>query len=268
MAYPSLLARTKDWGTEILTDADLEGQFDLIIDWINDAMSSSTGHKHDATGSEGPKILTANIDDAAGTAGDLYTNTSGTTVGRLALGTAFQVPRVNTGATAVEYGEVDQSVLPDGAVVQIVNTQDGAVATGTTVMPQDDTTPQITEGDQYMSLAITPKATTNKLKIDVVWVGDHSNAGSIVTFALFNTDFHATNALAAMTNQQSTNTQPTFFSHFGTASDFNGASATTFLLRVGSADAGTTTFNGKDSGTQLNNGLMASSITITEIKAS
>lgn len=56
MAWPSTLVRTKDWTTEILTDSDLEGQFDLIITYINDMMNNSTGHKHDGTSSEGPIV--------------------------------------------------------------------------------------------------------------------------------------------------------------------------------------------------------------------
>ena len=51
-------------------------------------------------------------------------------------------------------------------VVQVVNVMDGALATGTTVMPTDDTIPQITEGDEYMSLAITPKNALNILVIE------------------------------------------------------------------------------------------------------
>ena len=58
MGYPTPAARTKNWGTELLTDTDLEGQLDLIIDWINDAQDKSSGHKHDGTTSEGPKIGT------------------------------------------------------------------------------------------------------------------------------------------------------------------------------------------------------------------
>ena len=53
--------------------------------------------------------------------------------------------------------------------VQVVNTQTGAVDTGTTAMPCDDTIPQNTEGDEFMTLAITPTSATNKLKIDVVF---------------------------------------------------------------------------------------------------
>ena len=55
-AWPSDSARTKNWGNETLTDADLEGQFDIIHTYINDMMDASSGHKHDATTDEGPKI--------------------------------------------------------------------------------------------------------------------------------------------------------------------------------------------------------------------
>ena len=37
-----------------------------------------------------------------------------------------------------------------GKLLQQVNFQSGAVATGTTIFPEDDTIPQNTEGDQYM----------------------------------------------------------------------------------------------------------------------
>lgn len=102
MAWPSLAARTKNWGTETLTDADLEGQFDLVITYINDMMDSTNGHKHDATTAEGPKILVSNLNLTSGAAGDiLYHN--GTNLLRLAIGTALQVLRTNAGATAPEW---------------------------------------------------------------------------------------------------------------------------------------------------------------------
>lgn len=102
MAWPSSLARTKNWSTEILTDSDLEGQFDLIINYINDMMSSTTGHKHDATTAEGPKILVSDLSLTSGAAGDiLYHN--GTNLVRLAKGTALHHLRMNAGATAPEW---------------------------------------------------------------------------------------------------------------------------------------------------------------------
>jgi len=61
MAWSSDLVRTKNWSTEILTDADLEGQLDLIINWVMALANETTGHKHDATENEGPKIATGGI---------------------------------------------------------------------------------------------------------------------------------------------------------------------------------------------------------------
>ena len=63
-AYPSDLTRTKNWGTETLTDADLEGQLDLIIAWVMASLNSSTGHTHDGS-NKGAQIPTAGIEDDA-----------------------------------------------------------------------------------------------------------------------------------------------------------------------------------------------------------
>ena len=52
------------------------------------------------------------------------------------------------------------------------------------LLPFDDTIPQITEGDEFMTLAITPKSSSNKLKIDVIVNGASSASGDI-TIALF-----------------------------------------------------------------------------------
>ena len=65
-----------------------------------------------------------------------------------------------------------------GMVRQVVNVMDGAVDTGTTQMVGDDSIPQNTEGDEYMTLAITPKSVTNKLKIEVVAVLSNSSAAT------------------------------------------------------------------------------------------
>ena len=147
-----------------------------------------------------------------------------------------------------------------GSIIQVVNTQTGAVATGTTVMPYDDTIPQITEGDQYMTLAITPNNTNNKLKIDVVFFASVS-AGGTNQAALFQ-DATA-GALAAGTIEPNVNLPGCIhFTHYMAAGT---TSATTFRVRGGVSSAGTMTFNGKAAG-RLMGGVMASSITISEIK--
>ncbi len=144
-------------------------------------------------------------------------------------------------------------------VGQVVSSESGAVATGATVIPLDDTIPQKTEGDQYMSLAITPASATSTLRIDVVIQVANSATNNMIA-ALFQDN--ANDALAAMVqNQPNVNgTTVLKFTHYMTSGT---TSATTFKVRAGGGNAGTTTFNGA-SGARLFGGVMASSISITE----
>lgn len=158
------------------------------------------------------------------------------------------------------YQRADGKAVIRSGVVQVVSTQDGAVATGTTTIPNDDTIPQITEGDEYMTLAITPKSTSNILLIDVVWHGAGSVTGNMVV-ALFRDS--VANALAAGLQELATSNgvEDLFFRHEMTAPS---TSAITFRVRAGQNNAGTTTFNGGATARKLG-GIIASSITITEI---
>jgi hypothetical protein len=157
---------------------------------------------------------------------------------------------------------VNGAVSGSGSVVvQVVNTQTGAVATGTTLIPHDDTIPQNTEGDQYMTLAITPSSATNTLKIDVVVHLSNSAANQWHTAAIFQDS--TANALAAgISRFEPTATAMSIvaFSHYMTSGT---TSSTTFKVRAGCQLAGTTTFNGQ-AGARLLGGVLASSITITE----
>ena len=145
-------------------------------------------------------------------------------------------------------------------VVQVVNTQTGAVASGTTIIPDDDVAaPQNTEGDEYMTLAITPTATANMLLIDVFVMNSQSSLGETVC-ALFQ---DSTAAALAVGSRDAVAGRLNFvsFRHKMTADT---TIATTFKVRCGPDNAGTMTFNGTAGG-RLFFGLSASSITITEI---
>jgi hypothetical protein len=152
------------------------------------------------------------------------------------------------------------TVMAPGAQIQMVSVETGAVATGTTPIPFDDTIPQITEGDQYMTLAITPKSATSKLVIEVVWNGSHS-VSTTTTVALFQ-DATA-NALAAVGQVPNAggNMMCTSLRHIMTSGT---TSATTFRVRAGGNTTGTLTFNGS-SGARIYGGVMASSIVIREV---
>ena len=155
--------------------------------------------------------------------------------------------------------QIVQAVLiPSGAIKQ-VNTQTGAVATGTTTIPFDDTIPQNTEGTEFMTLAITPTSATNILFIQVDAICSYSIPNSM-TAALFQDS--TADALAVASEYQSTSTGITTisFNHTMTAGT---TSSTTFKVRIGGETAGTLTFNGISAGRKMG-GVYASSITITE----
>ena len=152
------------------------------------------------------------------------------------------------------------TVFPAGAVLQVVNAQSGAVATGTTIIPFDDTIPQITEGTEYITLAITPKSATSKLLIQVIWNGSSTSPSNII--ALFQDS--TANALAvSMTSVGANGLIAIPLNYFMTAGT---TSSTTFRLRYGCNNAATVTTNGQGGARQFG-GVYATSITITEIAA-
>ena len=153
-----------------------------------------------------------------------------------------------------------QPVFP-GNVIQVVNYQTGAYASGTTTMPFDDTIPQNTEGTEFMTLAITPTSSSNKLLITVIAFIANSTS-QWVNGALFQDS--TANAIAAISNFNSdaTGGEVMMFSHYMTAGT---TSSTTFKFRAGCNTAATTYINGTAS--KYLGGVSASSITITEIAA-
>jgi hypothetical protein len=146
-------------------------------------------------------------------------------------------------------------------IVQIVNTQTGAVAQSTTVMPIDNTIPQITEGAEYMTLAITPKHADNLLLIQSI-AQISVNTGTSMGMALFvGTTANALAAIGGNFNGGSVNRGMSLTHHMVAG----GTSELTFRIRIGSGASGTTAFNsGEAVGTRLFGGVCASSITITE----
>lgn len=149
-----------------------------------------------------------------------------------------------------------------GKVVQVVHTMPGTVATGSTIIPSDDTIPQNTEGDEYMSLAITPTSASNYLKVDVVFYAALTT-GQPVNAALFRDS--GADAVAAGSASVGAGNLPVLvpLTYYVLAGSTN---PTTFKVRGGCSSAGTMTFNGIN-GVRRFGGVAASSITITEIAA-
>lgn len=158
-------------------------------------------------------------------------------------------------------GGLSAAAAGSGFVVQIVTTNFSAVNTGTTTIPEDDTIPQITEGTEFMTQAITPKSLTNHLLIRIEAFVSLSNLNDAIG-ALFQDS--TANALAAKDVTLSTSTGPGMLAitHDMAAGT---TSSTTFRFRAGPAAAGTLTFNGFG-GVRKFGGITLSNITITEYR--
>ena len=153
-------------------------------------------------------------------------------------------------------------LVSGGKVLQVVQTTDSAVATGSTVFPVDDTVPQNDEGNEWMTLAVTPASASNLLRIDVC-VNQATTSDDSMACAIFQDT--TANALAATAYRQSAANKinSIYMTHWMTAGT---TSATTFKVRGGGMNSGTITFNGVSSG-RLFGGVMSSFIIITEVEA-
>lgn len=156
---------------------------------------------------------------------------------------------------AVSYRQNNILLQP---IAQVVNFQTGSVATGSTQIPGDDTIPQNTEGDQYLSLSITPKSATNTL--DIISVLNASPAiATFVTAALFQDSTASALAAGAQHTPAQFLGQITLRYRMTAGT----TSPTTFKIRAGPSGATTLTVNGTV-GARLLGGVLFSSITITE----
>jgi hypothetical protein len=209
------------------------------------------------------------ISGGATSTGVFYTP-NGTTVSSKAFCVLGYVEYNATGlATAGTYNVAPQFVQLAGANTprpgQEVQRQfnfTGAVNSGTTALPNDDTIPQNAEGDQYMTQAITPTSAANLLDVD--HLGNYSmGATPYIGIALFQ-DATA-NAIAASFLVGSANTwaTPAPLRWMMQASI---ASSTTFKIRAGSTGGATVTFNGQTAARKFG-GVMSSYLQVREIMA-
>ena len=160
---------------------------------------------------------------------------SGDTSGSVTL----QAPAVAGSVVVTLPAATGTMSLTSEAVRQVVFTASTGYASGTTVMPWDNTIPQNTEGDQFMSVTITPKSSTSKLRITALgyfW----SLGTNVISGAIFQDT--TANALASgytyfQANQGSI-LSVVYYMTSGTTS------STTFKFRAGQNGSGTSYFNG------------------------
>lgn len=161
-------------------------------------------------------------------------------------------------AGTVGQAEIDTSSL--NPIVQVAYNQDASVSSGATPLPSDDTIPQITEGDEFITQAITPKNASNLLVIEAVLQLENSITNNRLTVALFQ---DSTADALAVSSMQSTGgyNQHVKLKYYMVAGT---TSSTTFRIRAGAA-SGTTYYN-QTGGGRLFGGVAFSTLTITEIQ--
>ncbi len=125
-----------------------------------------------------------------------------------------------------------------GSVIQVAYAGLTTYTTSTTVMPEDGTIPQNTEGEEELTIAFTPKLAASTLRIRVR--GSAVVLGSYRCCAALFVDSTA-NALAAHVGTNA----PIDIEYYVSASS---TSARTYKLRIGPSSAGTIAINGNFGG--------------------
>lgn len=204
---------------------------------------------------------------AADSAQTIYTGTAVTAKAYALFGRATWETGLATAGTwaagptrATAFGP---GVPTPGQRVQVTRLDTGAVATGTTTIPFDDSIPQSSEGTQFMSQAHTPSSAANILAVSSK-VAITNSAGPLVMLAALFQD-SAADALKTVWQEAVGATYPVAMemSYRLLAA---GTAATTFKVRAGGHGAGTTSFNGQSGGREFG-GTLNSYLEIEEIAA-
>ena len=148
-----------------------------------------------------------------------------------------------------------------GSVIKTSTTTSVTLVTGTTLIPIDNTIPQLTEGVNLFAVAFAPTTTGNKIRISATIFGAYSVAAQ-VSAALYQDS--TANALAAVATKV-TAANDSFSLRLEWEITAASTSATIFKINVGGSTAGTVSING-NAGAGIFGGVAASSLVITEIK--
>lgn len=171
------------------------------------------------------------------------------------------VSRATFGWRCFSYRKADGRPVGAGCVVDwayATYTTNAALA-GTT--PVDDTIPQITEGTEILTVSITPKSATNRLRIRF---DGFATAGSSISLVTALHQDAIANALAARLVDLATGAYSTVvLTHEMVAGT---TSAITFRIRVGNGTGAAFRFNGSTAG-RLLGGAAAATLIVEEITA-
>lgn len=158
--------------------------------------------------------------------------------------------------------QVSNVTLSGSNIIRHGRTNYATYSSTTTVMANDDTIPQITEGTEIATLAVTPRSasSTLRIKIGLCWT---TNGATISPVAAVFVDATAS-AIAATCFLSETSTTVVNSSMYEWEISAASTSSRTYRFRVGPGTAGTVYINGDSAARQLG-GLMQSFISVEEV---
>lgn len=222
-------------------------------------------------------VTSQKLADADGSSGQVTSTGSGVKTGHI-QNDAVTEPKIldgsvtvnKLGALAVTTTKIDNSAVTSDKVaagfqVGFAVGTNNVASTSTNVIPNDNTIPQQTEGTEVVTVSITPKSATNKLRVQAAIHIQGVNGSTTHVIALFRdsgADALATSYHGSINGE---NTKDTMILDYTLTA--GSTAATTFKIRAGSASANPLGINGTTGGVAEYGGTLVSSVTVTEIKA-
>ena len=170
-------------------------------------------------------------------------------------GSADQILRNGSTAGTLEFAD-------GGKLVQFKSAEYTTRTSFTTIIHFDDTVPQNTEGTEILTLAITPKSTSNKLIIEFLLPMYDVATASAAACALFQDSTADAIAAAANVNYTANYFQQMSLVHI---MDAGTTSSTTFKIRVG-PDGSTMYLLRRTDGTYYGSTTLHATLRITEVE--
>lgn len=199
---------------------------------------------------------------ASDSAGVIYTGSAVTTKAMRVLGyMEFSLTTAGTWDKSPDKTQIWQPGMKlPGDVVGSSYKRDGASATTTTTLPGDNTIPQNTEGAEFTTLAYTPNASANILRIESSTYVATDTTSSPLSLALFQ-DTTADAIISTVQHSAGTNAVASLSLRFETKA--LSTTARTYKIRYGANAGGTTRVNGAGA-SGLHGGILDAFIKVTE----
>lgn len=194
---------------------------------------------------------------------DVFRQATETLIGSVRIATAAQVLAGTDDTTAITPLKLEQS--QSGSIIQVQQITTNALdSLGPSLIPRDNSIPQISEGSQYINISFTPKKSTSLLKVESLVTFTASGSSPSTVVALFRDavvdSFGAT--CISMGDDGGANAvyQAVITAYIPAVS----TSATTFSARIGDPFNQSYEING-GGGTEYFGGVCQTNITVSEI---